>query len=43
MKPKIIFTDIETTRVKFIDNPQRRVIFEDNVAHVTVDNPNAKK
>lgn len=43
MNPRITFTDIETTVVKFFDNPVRRVVFEDNRAHVTVDNPNAKK
>lgn len=43
MNPRITFKDIETTKVKFIDNPQRRVVFEDNRAHFTIDNPNAKK
>lgn len=43
MNPRITFTDIEKTTVKFFDNPRRVVIFEDSPAHVTVDNPNAKK
>lgn len=43
MNPKITFVDIEKTVVKFFDDPIRRIVFEDNVARVTVDNPNAKK
>jgi hypothetical protein len=43
MNPKITLTDIEIFRIKFIDDPIRKVVLEDNQAHVTIDNPNAKK
>lgn len=41
--PKITFVDIERFKIKFIDDPRRHVVFEDSRAHMTVDNPNAKK
>lgn len=41
--PKITFVDIERFKIKFFDDPRRRIVFEDSPAHMTVDNPNAKK
>lgn len=43
MNPKITFADIQKFNIKFFDNPKRKIVFEDSPAHVTVDNPNAKK